>query len=258
MPSIKRPSSSPSPSEVTRLEAVARRLNKAWSGLPAVEILRNAFADSAFIKNPVLVSSFGADSAVLLHLLSLVDQSAEVVFLDTGFHFDETLAYRSELTRALGLTGVRVARVDPLEAKRHDAQGRLHRDQPDACCQLRKVNTLHRHLRMNDAWISGQRQAQSSTRSELQCVEVDRLRGKLKINPLARWSEIEIATYKVANDLLEHPLVSQGFLSVGCAPCTSSVMFGEASRAGRWRGFTKLECGLHDRTHINASSENVA
>ena len=109
MPSIKRPSSSPSPSEVTRLEAVARRLNKAWSGLPAVEILRNAFADSAFIKNPVLVSSFGADSAVLLHLLSLVDQSAEVVFLDTGFHFDETLAYRSQLTRALGLTGVRVA-----------------------------------------------------------------------------------------------------------------------------------------------------
>ena len=227
MPSIKRPSSSPSSSEVTRLEAVARRLNKAWSGLTAVEILRNAFADSAFIKNPVLVSSFGADSAVLLHLLSLVDQSAEVVFLDTGFHFDETLGYRSELTRALGLTGVRVARVDPLEAKRHDAQRRLHRDQPDACCQLRKVNTLNRHLRMNDAWISGQRQAQSSTRSELQCVEVDRL-------------------------------VSQGFLSVGCAPCTSSVIAGEDSRAGRWRGSTKLECGLHDRTHIIASSENVA
>ena len=254
MPSTKRPS----PIELTRLEAVARRLNDAWSDLSAVEMLRNTFAENLFIKNPVLVSSFGTDSAVLLHLLSLVDQSAEVVFLDTGFHFDETLIYRRELTRALGLTKVRVAGVDPLAAKRHDPLGRLHRDQPDACCQLRKVNTLDRHLRMNDAWISGQRQAQASTRLELQCVEVDRLRGKLKINPLAQWSENEIATYKVANDLLEHPLVSQGFLSVGCAPCTSSVMFGEASRAGRWRGSAKLECGLHDRTHIIASSENVA
>ena len=258
MPSTRRPSSPPSSSEVTRLEAVARRLNKAWSGLTSVDILRHVFADTTFIKNPVLVSSFGADSAVLLHLLSLVDQSAEVVFLDTGFHFDETLAYRTELTRALGLTGVRVARVDPLAAKRHDAVGQLYRDQPDACCQLRKVNTLDRHLRMSDTWISGQRQAQSSTRVELQCVEVDRLRGKLKINPLAQWSENDIASYKVANDLLEHPLVSQGFLSVGCAPCTSPVLFGEAPRAGRWRGSAKLECGLHDRTHIIASSENVA
>ena len=254
MPSTK----PPSPIELTRLEAVARRLNDAWSDLTAVEILINTFAENLFIKNPVLVSSFGADSAVLLHLLSLVDQSAEVVFLDTGFHFDETLAYRRELTRALGLTKVRVARVDPLAAKRHDALGRLHRDQPNACCHLRKVITLDRHLRINDAWISGQRQAQSSTRSEVQCVEVDRLRGKLKINPLAQWSEKEIATYKVAADLLEHPLVRQGFLSVGCAPCTSPVMLGEASRAGRWRGFAKLECGLHDRTHVIASSENVA
>ena len=254
MPSIKRPS----PIELTRLEAVARRLNGAWSDLTAVEMLRNTFTESAFIKNPVVVSSFGADSAVLLHLLSLVEKSAEVVFLDTGFHFDETLTYRRELTRALGLTKVRVARVDPLAAKRHDALGRLHRDQPDACCQLRKVNTLDRHLRMNDAWISGQRQAQASTRLELQCVEVDRLRGKLKINPLAQWSESEIATYKVVNNLLEHPLESEGFLSVGCAPCTSRVIAGEDSRAGRWRGSAKLECGLHDRTHIITSSENVA
>jgi phosphoadenosine phosphosulfate reductase len=195
---------------------------------------------------------------VLLHLLSAVDPSAEVVFLDTGFHFDETLTYRRELTRALGLTKVRVARVDPLAAKRHDTLGRLHRDQPDACCQLRKVKTLDRHLRMSDAWISGQRQAQASTRLELQCVEVDRLRGKLKINPLAHWSEDEIATYKVVNNLLEHPLASEGFLSVGCAPCTSPVIAGEGSRAGRWRGSVKLECGLHDRTHIIASSESAA
>ena len=254
MPSINRPS----PIELTRLEAVARRLNDAWLDFTAVEVLRNTFTESGFIKNPVLVSSFGADSAVLLHLLSLVDPSAEVVFLDTGFHFDETLKYRRELTRALGLTKVRVARVDPLAAKRHDALGLLHRDQPDACCELRKVNTLDRHLRMNDAWISGQRQAQASTRLELQCVEVDRLRGKLKINPLAQWSDHEIAAYKLINDLLEHPLEREGFLSVGCAPCTSPVIAGEDSRAGRWRGSAKLECGLHNRAHIIRSSENVA
>jgi phosphoadenosine phosphosulfate reductase len=123
---------------------------------------------------------------------------------------------------------------------------------------LRKVNTLDRHLRMNDAWISGQRQAQASTRLELQCVEVDRLRGKLKINPLAQWSYNEIAAYKLINDLLEHPLESEGFLSVGCAPCTSPVIAGEDSRAGRWRGSAKLECGLHNRAHIITSSENVA
>ena len=248
----------PSQVELTRLHSIAGRLTGAWSSLSTREVLSRVLSDDTFLKNPVLVSSFGADSTVLLHMLSLTKPDAQVVFLDTGFHFPETLAYRNQLVDTLGLTNVRSATVDPIAEKRLDARRRLHLNDPDGCCQLRKVSVLDRHLRMNDAWISGQRRSQSSTRSSVALVEVDESRGKLKFNPLANWSEGDIATYKAKHDLPEHPLVSKGFPSIGCNPCTSLVRDGEDQRAGRWRGQQKLECGLHNRPNIIASSEYVA
>lgn len=248
----------PSQVELTRLHSIASRLGDAWGALPTQELLKRALSRDGFVSNPALVSSFGADSAVLLHMVSLIKPDAQVVFLDTGFHFPETLAFRSQLVDTLGLTNVRSAWVDPIAEKRLDARRRLHLNDPNSCCQLRKVSVLDRHLRMNDAWISGQRRSQALTRSSVALIEVDEARGKLKFNPLANWSDGDIAAYKAEYALPEHPLVSKGFPSIGCQPCTSAVRDGEDQRAGRWRGQQKLECGLHNRPNVIASSENVA
>ncbi len=248
----------PSNAELTRLASIAERLSDEWRDLSTREMLAKIFGGTRFVTNPALVSSFGADSTVLLHLLSIVKPDAQVVFLDTGFHFAQTIAYRKELTSRLALENIRTASVDPIAVKRLDAQRRLHLSQPDSCCQLRKVSVLDRHLRMNDAWVSGQRRAQATSRHTIQCVEVDTARGKLKFNPLANWSVADIGGYKAEHGLLEHPLVAEGYTSIGCQPCTSAVRAGEDPRAGRWRGQQKLECGLHNRPNIIASSENVA
>ena len=248
----------PSQVELTRLHSIANRLVNEWDALSTQEVLTRALSREAFVSNPVLVSSFGADSAVLLHMVSMIKPDAQVVFLDTGFHFPETLVYRNQLVETLGLKNVRSASVDPIAEKRLDAGRRLHLSNPDGCCQLRKVSVLDRHLRMNDAWISGQRRSQSMTRSSVVLVEVDEARGKLKFNPLADWSHSDIAAYKAEHALPEHPLVAKGFPSIGCRPCTSAVKDGEEQRAGRWRGQQKLECGLHNRPNIIASSEYVA
>ena len=248
----------PNQIELTRLHSIAHRLGGEWDALSTREVLERALSRDSFVSNPALVSSFGADSAVLLHMVSLINPDAQVVFLDTGFHFPETLVYRNQLVETLGLTNVRSARVDPIAEKRLDALRLLHLNDSDSCCQLRKVSVLDRHLRMNDAWISGQRRSQSTTRPSVALVEVDEARGKLKFNPLANWSYGDIATYKFEHALPEHPLVAKGFPSIGCQPCTSAVKDGEDQRAGRWRGQQKLECGLHNRPNIIASSEYVA
>ena len=248
----------PSRLELTRLTSVAEKLSGPWQHLSAQEILSQILTGNAFIKNPALVSSFGADSAVLLHMASTIDANAQIVFLDTGFHFSETLSYRDRLTKAFRLTNVRTGSVDPIAVKRLDAQRRLHLSAPDSCCQLRKVSVLDRHLRMNDAWISGQRRDQASTRSSASVVEVDDARGKLKFNPLANWSQSDVEAYKARYELPDHPLTTKGYLSIGCAPCTTAVKEGEGARTGRWRGQSKLECGLHNRPNIIASSEHVA
>ena len=216
------------------------------------------YREDGFVSNPALVSSFGADSAVLLHMVSLIKPDAQVVFLDTGFHFPETLAYRSQLVDTLGLKNVRSASVDPIAEKRLDARRRLHLDDPNSCCQLRKVSVLDRHLRMNDTWISGQRRAQALTRSLVALVEVDEARGKLKFNPLASWSDSDIAAYKAEHALPEHPLVAKVSLQLAVTRVQALSGDGEDQRAGRWRGQQKLECGLHNRPNIIASSEYVA
>jgi phosphoadenosine phosphosulfate reductase len=190
-----------------------------------------------------LVSSFGTESAALLKVLADVDPAIPVVFLDTGWLFQETLDYRDTLTQQLGLTDVRS--IKPLEEtlSREDADKELWFSNPDACCRIRKVEPLARALKPFAAWINGRKRFQGGARTDIPVVEQDGTR--LKFNPFANVSREEIeAIYKLGN-LPPHPLVASGFLSVGCMPCTSRSETGEDARAGRWRGRAKTECGIH-------------
>lgn len=190
-----------------------------------------------------LVSSFGTESAALLKAMADVDPAIPVVFLDTGWLFQETLDYRDALTRQLGLTDVRS--IKPLEEtlRGEDPEKELWFSDPDACCRIRKVEPLARALKPFGAWINGRKRFQGGARADIPVVEQDGTR--LKFNPFANVSPEEIeAIYKLGN-LPPHPLVASGFLSVGCMPCTSRSEAGEDARAGRWRGKAKTECGIH-------------
>ncbi len=193
------------------------------------------------------VSSFGAESAVLLHLIAQVDKSVPVVFVNTQKMFGETLAYRDELAERLGLTDLRVYRPDPIRLAARDATSLRWSFDPDGCCDLRKVEPLRRALAPFDAWLSGRKGFQATTRTMLPRFELDADGpwGKLKINPLADWDKARLDAYFAAHDLPRHPLERQGFASIGCVPCTSTVAAGEDPRAGRWRGWDKVECGIH-------------
>ncbi len=190
-----------------------------------------------------LVSSFGTELAALLKVMADVDPAIPVVFLDTGWLFEETLAYRDTLIAALGLSDVRS--IKPLEEtlSREDPDRELWFSDPDACCRIRKVEPLARALEPFSAWINGRKRFQGGLRAEIPVVEQDGIR--LKFNPFANVSREEIeAIYKAAK-LPQHPLVASGYLSVGCMPCTSRTSLDEDARAGRWRGRAKTECGIH-------------
>ena len=190
-----------------------------------------------------LVSSFGTESAALLKVMADVDPAIPVIFLDTGWLFEETLAYRDTLIATLGLRDVRS--IKPLEEalSRQDPDRELWFSDPDACCRIRKVEPLARALKPFAAWINGRKRFQGGARAEIPVVEDDG--AKLKFNPFANVSREEIeAIYKLAK-LPPHPLVASGFLSVGCMPCSSRAAAGEDARDGRWRGRAKTECGIH-------------
>jgi phosphoadenosine phosphosulfate reductase len=190
-----------------------------------------------------LVSSFGTESAALLKVMADVDPAIPVIFLDTGWLFEETLAYRDTLIATLGLRDVRS--IKPLQEtlSREDPDRELWFSDPDACCRIRKVEPLARALAPFSAWINGRKRFQGGLRAEIAIVEDDGAR--LKFNPFANVSREQIeAIYKLAN-LPPHPLVASGFLSVGCMPCTSRTSPDEDARAGRWRGRPKTECGIH-------------
>ena len=190
-----------------------------------------------------VVSSFGAESAVLLHHVAAIDPATPVLFVDTGRHFAETLEYRDRLAAHLGLTDVRSIGPTPDEVARLDADATRALWDPDGCCAFRKTMPLQRALAGFDAWVTGRKRFQASTRFDLPVFEADPPR--LKVNPLASWSTADLAAYLAEHRLPTHPLVAQGFASIGCAPCTSAVRDGEEGRAGRWRGFDKTECGIH-------------
>ncbi len=230
------------PGGLARPEAsvMVSALNAQLTHHGATDVLRAAFEA---VPDAALVSSFGAESVVLLHLAAMVKRDVPVIFIDTEMLFAETLVYQLELAERLRLSNVRIIRADDAEAR--DPSRSLHRRNVDACCALRKVAPLRRALEGHSGWITGRKRYQSGTRADLEFFEVEDATGKIKVNPLARWSRADITEYMEENRLPRHPLVAQGYPSIGCAPCTSKVADGEDPRAGRWRDQDKDECGIH-------------
>ncbi|OKO68891.1 phosphoadenylyl-sulfate reductase [Bradyrhizobium sp. NAS96.2] len=190
-----------------------------------------------------LVSSFGTESAALLKVMADVDPAIPVVFLDTGWLFEETLAYRDTLIKTLGLTDVRSIKPDEDALSRQDPDRELWFTDPDACCRIRKVEPLARALKPFAGWINGRKRFQGGARTEIPVVEDDGAR--LKFNPFAHVSREEIEAIYALGKLPPHPLVASGYQSVGCMPCSSRAAAGEDARDGRWRGRAKTECGIH-------------
>ena len=190
-----------------------------------------------------LVSSFGTESAALLKVMADVDPAIPVIFLDTGWLFEETLAYRDTLIATLGLRDVRSIKPSEEALSREDPARELWFSDPDACCRIRKVEPLARALAPFSAWINGRKRFQGGLRAAIPVVEQDGIR--LKFNPFANVTREQIEAIYAAAKLPPHPLVASGFLSVGCMPCTSRTSPDEDARAGRWRGRPKTECGIH-------------
>ena len=217
-------------------------LRRRLDGAAPARILRAALGE-IFTGRIAVVSSFGTDSAVLLHLVAEIDRATPVLFVDTGRHFPETLQHRDRLVREFGLRDVRSVGPSPEDVAHLDADLSRATWDPDGCCAFRKIAPLQRALSGFDAWITGRKRFQAATRRELAVFEVDG--AQAKINPLARWSQAEIDAYAARHGLPGHPLASRGYPSIGCAPCTSAILPGEDPRAGRWRGVEKTECGIH-------------
>ncbi len=223
----------------------AARLNRQFAGSTTQEMLE-AVIRERLAGDLAVVSSFGAESAVLLHLVAAVDRSVPVLFLDTGKHFAETLAYRDTLVEQLGLNLVMLT-PDPADLAAKDESGLRWSYDPDGCCEIRKVRPLERALTGYDASFTGRKAFQAATRANLPRFELDTAdaAGRLKINPLIDWGASQIEAYFIQHDLPRHPLIAQGYPSIGCSPCTSQVAPGEDPRSGRWKGWDKTECGIH-------------
>ncbi|MEM7240168.1 MAG: phosphoadenylyl-sulfate reductase [Pseudomonadota bacterium] len=222
----------------------AAGLNARYADAPPERFLSDAIG-RLFRGRIALVSSFGADSAVLLHMIAGIDRALPVLLLETGMLFAETLAYQRDLTRRLGLTDVRMIRPDPTDLAMLDRSGVLHRSNADGCCHLRKTLPLRRALAGFDATITGRKRGQSASRADLALADPDERSGTLRLNPLVTWSAGDIRAYIASHGLPPHPLIARGYPSIGCAPCTSPVSDGEDARAGRWRDEDKTECGIH-------------
>jgi phosphoadenosine phosphosulfate reductase len=237
------------------LKELAERRNLLHRKSDAPTILRHAL-DDVQIGPVALVSSFGAESVVLLHMVAQINRATPVLFLDTEMLFAETLHYQQTVAQRLGLTDIRVITPDRNAVLREDVDGLLHQADPDACCDLRKSRPLAAALGDFGGWITGRKRYQGGQRTQLPLFEKEG--RKIKINPLASWSAKEIADYMNTYDLPRHPLVKQGYPSIGCMPCTTRVSALEDPRAGRWRNSTKTECGIHFENGNVAQSGRAA
>jgi phosphoadenosine phosphosulfate reductase len=227
---------------LTTVDDRVRGLNALYQDRDAAEIIAHAVTE-AFPGQIAFVSSFGAESAVLLSLMASVDPSIPVLFLDTHKLFGETVRYRSRLQHHLGLEDVRVIGPRKADLELDDPQGTLSMHDPDQCCRLRKTEPLERALKGFDCWATGRKRHQTGFRQDMEIVEFDGV--KYKLNPLARWTRKDIADYSATHKLPPHPLVRQGYFSIGCMPCTSKVVDEDDARSGRWAGQAKTECGIH-------------
>jgi phosphoadenosine phosphosulfate reductase len=218
-------------------------LNGMFDELDGLSVLRQA-ASELLPGDLAIVSSFGADSSVLLHMVAQVDPSLPVYFLETGKHFAETLAYVETLKRHLGLLRVTALVPDAADLARFDPGGDLWETDPDSCCHIRKTEPLDAAVAGFGGWVTGRKRYQTAERGVLPHFELT-ADDRIKVNPLAYFSDVEVNAYKIEHGLPEHPLFDKGYKSIGCAPCTSVVAEGEDPRAGRWRGLNKKECGIH-------------
>jgi len=223
-------------------QIAASRLEDRFARVRAPSLLRLVIED-LYPGRVALVSSFGADAAVLLHMASQIDRAVPVIFVDTGQHFPETLAYRDRLCEQLGLTNVISATPQAETLAREDPEKFLFASDPDRCCEIRKIRPLAEAMEGYDAWITGRKGFQTATRANLPLFEAEG--DRIKVNPLVGWSATDVLDYIAQAGLERHPLVAKGFPSIGCLPCTSMVRPGEDERAGRWRGRGKVECGIH-------------
>jgi phosphoadenosine phosphosulfate reductase len=223
-------------------QADADALNARFEGVDTLTMLKAVFAEG-LAGNVAVVSSFGTESAVLLDLVAKADPTVPVIFVDTLKMFAETLRYRDTLIKRLGFTDSRTVTPDAQLLAAKDETGLRWSYDPDGCCEIRKVEPLKRAKEGLDAWFSGRKAFQSVTRQNLPRFEIED--GRLKINPLGDWTKDDLEAWFDAHDLPRHPLEAQGYLSIGCEPCTSRVLPGEDPRAGRWRGWDKVECGIH-------------
>ena len=218
-----------------------RQLDALWRDAPATEVLRHAVVE-AFPGRVALLSSFGAEAAVALHLLATVAPETPVLFLDTGMHFGQTAGHRDRLVARLGLRDVRT--IAPADADAVDPRGDLWARDPDACCDLRKVRPLAAALPAFDCLVGGRKRFHGAGRARLPLFEL--VDGQVRLNLLADWDGARLEAYRLAHDLPAHPLAAQGFRSIGCWPCSRPADDGDADvRAGRWAGRAKTECGIH-------------
>ena len=204
---------------------------------------------AASIESLAVASSFQSGGLVILHMLNSIRPGLPVLFLDTGFHFRETHEYKARITELLGLNLVEL-RGDHGSVEGQTARygPELYRRDPDKCCHINKVEPLQRALEDYDGWISGIRRDQSPLRAGTPIIEAQMLPSgneTLKIHPLANWTRDQVAAYLEQHDIPTHPLLEQGFASIGCFPCTRRIVPGEDERAGRWEGLGKTECGIH-------------
>ena len=222
------------------LEVLNRRFEKAQPE----EILRWAIGE--FRPKIALTSSFQTESIVLLHMASKIDPAIKVLFLETGWHFPETLKFKADVIKLLGLTHIVDLKADPKIREEFNTKhgGAPYERDPDRCCYLNKVEPLERALKGLEAWISGIRRSQSKTRKDIKIVE-EYEGGIFKINPLANVTSGDLWWYLKEHNLPKHPLFDKGYLSIGCWPCTKPVQPGDDERAGRWAGKEKTECGIH-------------
>lgn len=212
-----------------------------YAGLEGRQLLELILRD--FKGRAAVVSSFGAESSVLLHMVAEVDPATPVIFLDTGKHFWETLGYRSKLIDRLGLTGVRSITPDSADLAATDPDGMLHKTNPDLCCHIRKTVPLQKALEGFDVTISGRKRYHGAARATLDFLSI--ADGRLKVEPLAGFSALDIGAYMRSHDLPSHPLTGIGYFSIGCEPCTAPGGNSIDPRAGRWAGSNKTECGIH-------------
>ena len=219
-----------------------QKFSEQFSKLGTTDLLK-VMIKNIFKKKIVVTSSFGAESIVILDLVSKIDKNIPIIFLDTGKLFPETLDYLIKVKKFLNLKNIKIQKPSLKDLKINDVEGNLHKTNPELCCKLRKVIPLEKAINPYEAWINGRKRFHGLERKSIK--KIEKLNNIIKINPLADWSFKEINTYIKKNKLPEHPLIKKGYKSIGCLQCTTKIADDEPVRSGRWKDAKKNECGIH-------------